>query len=174
MAELATIARPYAEALFGSGADEDTVRQMAAVAAVAADEQLQQFALHPKTQPEQVLSLLVDVAGEPLQPRVRHLLAALLDNGRIQALPEVAHQLRLRVAERMGVAKARVVSAFPLDEAQLRALQAPLERRFGRKIELAVEVDASLIGGVRAEVGDQVLDLSVKARLERMKQALVA
>lgn len=174
MAELATIARPYAEALFAAGADEQTVEQLTALGSVAADDQLQQFALHPKTQPEQVLAVLAAVVQAPLQPRVQNLLAAMLDNGRVQALPEVARQLALRVAERSGVAEAHVISAFPLDAAQESALRATLEKRFGRTLALTVEVDASLIGGVRAEVGDQVLDLSVRARLERMRQALVA
>ncbi|NBP08827.1 MAG: ATP synthase F1 subunit delta, partial [Gammaproteobacteria bacterium] len=72
------------------------------------------------------------------------------------------------------VAEAVVDSAYPLDAAQLAELTEVLEKRFGRKLKLDVRVDPTLIGGVRATVGDEVLDTSVRARLERMKTALIA
>ena len=67
-----------------------------------------------------------------------------------------------------------VYSAFPIDEAGLQTVSESLERRFGRKLNTRVELDPSLIGGIRAVVGDEVLDTSVKARLEQMKAALTA
>jgi F-type H+-transporting ATPase subunit delta len=67
-----------------------------------------------------------------------------------------------------------VYSAFPIDAGALADLSGVLEKRFGRKLNLSVELDASLIGGVRVVVGDEVLDTSVKARLEQMKTALTA
>ena len=67
-----------------------------------------------------------------------------------------------------------VHSAFPLDAAALADLSGVLEKRFGRKLNLQVELQPELIGGIRVVVGDEVLDTSVKARLEQMKVALTA
>lgn len=68
----------------------------------------------------------------------------------------------------------QIVSAFPLEGAQLAELVTSLERKFKRKLKPAVEVDSSLIGGVRVTVGDEVLDTSVRARLAGMQAALTA
>lgn len=73
-----------------------------------------------------------------------------------------------------GSSDAVVQSAFPIDAAALAALGTSLEKRFGRKLNLSVQQDQSLIGGIRVVVGDEVLDTSVKARLEQMKAALIA
>jgi F-type H+-transporting ATPase subunit delta len=70
------------------------------------------------------------------------------------------------------VSDATVFSAFPLDAAQLADTVVALERRFGRKLNATVQVDESLIGGIRVVVGDEVFDTSVKARLAQMKVAL--
>jgi F-type H+-transporting ATPase subunit delta len=67
-----------------------------------------------------------------------------------------------------------VYSAFPIDAASLAELATTLEKRFARKLNLTVELQPELIGGIRVVVGDEVLDTSVKARLEQMKVALTA
>ena len=176
MAELATIARPYAEALIAAGADQAVVTQVAALAAVAADAEVQQFAGHPKVSGQQVHELVAGLAGrsQALGPTALNLLQAVVDNGRLVALPEIAQQAQALLNARSGVSQALVQSAFPMDAGQLAAIQPVLEQRFGRKLEIAVEVDAGLIGGIRAVVGDEVFDASVRARLERMRQALTA
>jgi len=176
MAELATIARPYAEALVAAGADQAAVTQVAALAAVAADDEVQQFAGHPKVTGQQVHELVTGLAGRQLSlgTTALNLLTAVVENGRLAALPEIARQAQALLNARSGVSQALVQSAFPLEPAQLAELQPVLEQRFGRKLELAVEVDEGLIGGIRAVVGDEVFDTSVRARLDRMRQALTA
>jgi F-type H+-transporting ATPase subunit delta len=174
MAELATIARPYAEALFKAGGDAAAAEQLAALAGVAADAQLLQFAGHPKADAGQVYDVIAGVAKTPLAPTVQNLLKAVIDNGRLVALPEIAQQFHALVNAKSGVSDATVYSAFPIDAAQLADVKAVLEKRFGRKLEATVTVDPALIGGIRVVVGDEVLDTSVKARLESMKSALTA
>ncbi len=176
MAELATIARPYAEALFkaaGSGAAA-LKAPLAALAAVAADSHLRQFADDPKVGANQVFDVIAGVAGGQLDGKVANLLRAVVENGRVSALPEISAQFAALVNAQSGVSDATVYSAFPIDAGQLADISAALEKRFGRKLNPKVEIDASLIGGVRVVVGDEVLDTSVKARLEQMKAALVA
>ena len=105
---------------------------------------------------------------------MRNLLRTVIENGRLTALPEIAQQYHVLVNAKSGVSDATVYSAFPLDNAQLDDLTAALQRRFGRKLNASVIVQPELIGGVRVVVGDEVLDTSVKARLESMKAALTA
>ena len=176
MAELATIARPYAEALF-KAAQEDL--NAAAVwldelAEVAKNGHLQQFASNPKTTQEQVYDLIVGVMKAALPEQGKNFLRTVIDNGRLSALPEIAQLFRGLKNAKSGLSDAVVYSAFPMDAAALSEVAASLEKRFGRKLSVTVEIDAGLIGGIRVVVGDEVLDTSVKARLEQMKVALTA
>jgi F-type H+-transporting ATPase subunit delta len=97
-----------------------------------------------------------------------------LDNGRLDALPAIVEQHHALVNARGGVSDAVIESAFEIDAGQLVDVVASLERRFGRKLNAHVDVKPELIGGIRAVVGDEVLDTSVKARLEQMRVALTA
>lgn len=176
MAEIATIARPYAEALFkasGAGAASLTA-EIGALAAVAADAQLRQFADSPRNSVEQVFDLVLSVAGMPLSTPVQNFLRAVLDNGRLAALPEIATQFNALVNAQGGVSDALIESAFEIDAAQLVEVVAALESRFGRKLNASVQIKPELIGGIRVVVGDEVLDTSVAARLQQMKVALTA
>jgi F-type H+-transporting ATPase subunit delta len=179
MAELATIARPYAEALFkAAGHDGPALKgQLAVLAQLAADPQLRQFADNPKVPNQQVIDVLSGIAvsqGVGVDARVGNLVATVVDNGRLSALPEIATQFSALVNQSTGVSDAVVQSAFPLEPAQLADVVGALERRFNRRLNPTVEVNPELIGGVRVIVGDEVLDTSVRARLEQMKTALTA
>jgi F-type H+-transporting ATPase subunit delta len=175
MAEPSTIARPYAAALFQASTAADGAQlavQLDALAGIAGDAGLRQFAADPKVTDEQVFGLVSGIAGSDLSPKLRNLLNVVIDNGRLAVLPEIAAQFRTLVNDRGGVADAHIVSAFPLDATQQADLAKVLEKRFGRQLKTSVTVDASLIGGVRVTVGDEVLDTSVVARLEQMRVAL--
>jgi F-type H+-transporting ATPase subunit delta len=177
MAELATIARPYADALFKATPEAEQsawVEQVAALAQVAADPLMREFAQNPRSTQEQVFGVVTGAAKVVLAPAVANFLRTVLENGRLAALPLMAEQFQVLVQARQGVSEARIFSAFPISDAQVADIVVPLEKRFGRKLTAKVEVDADLIGGVRVVVGDEVLDTSVKARLERMKTALLA
>jgi len=176
MAELATIARPYAEALFKSAkADLDgTSRWLDALGAVAGNAQLLQFAENPKVTNQQVFDVVTDVAKAALPAAGVNFLRTVIENGRLSALPEIVTQFRALKNAQSGMSDAVVYSAFPIEAAALADVAAVLERRFGRKLNLTVQVAPSLIGGIRVVVGDEVLDTSVKARLEQMKVALTA
>ncbi|MBX3608247.1 MAG: F0F1 ATP synthase subunit delta [Hydrogenophaga sp.] len=176
MAEIATIARPYAEALFKAcGQDAAaTAAWLDALAVVAADDQLLQFADNPKASTQQVFDLIAGVLKTPLPTAGQNFLRTVLDNGRLTALPEIASQFRALKNAQQGSSDATVYSAFPVEAASLADLAAVLEKRFERKLNVQVEVQPELIGGIRVVVGDEVLDTSVKARLEQMKMALTA
>ncbi len=176
MAELATIARPYAEALFKStGADlSGTAVWLDELAAIASNEQLQQYAGNPSVTDAQTFDVMTGVAKTPLTDAAKNFLRVVIGNGRVAVLPEIASQFRTLKNARNGLADATVFSAFPLEDAAQQELAVTLEKRFGRKLNLTVRLDRALIGGIRVVVGDEVLDTSVKARLEQMKAALIA
>src|SRR6266705_2946814 len=136
MAETATVARPYAEAVFGLAEEAGALAQWQGTLAAMA-----QVASHPE-------------------------MRAWIDN------PEISAQfLELKNAHE-GVVEAEVRTAFRLDNAQLSGLVADLERRFKRRVQPHVTLDKELIGGVRVTVGDEVIDASVRGRLEDMAAAL--
>lgn len=176
MAELATIARPYAEALFkASGADLSSVGTwLDELAAIASNAQLLQFAANPNVTDAQVFDVVAGVAKSALTDATRNFLRTVIENGRLSALPEIAAQFRALKNAQSGSSDAVVYSAFAIDGAALTDVKAVLEKRFGRKLNVSVELQPELIGGIRVVVGDEVLDSSVKARLEQMKVALTA
>ncbi len=176
MAELATIARPYAEALFkASAADLSTAAGWVdELGSIAENVQLLQFADNPKSTVNQVFDLIASVAKTSLPEQGKNFLRTVIENGRLNALPEIAHQFRALKNAQSGSSDAVVYSAFPIDESALAEVAVMLEKRFGRKLNPSVVLQPELIGGIRVVVGDEVLDTSVKARLEQMKVALTA
>ena len=177
MAELATIARPYAEALdqsVGSGDALALIPQLQALASVAGHPDMLQLADNPKVAAKQVIDVITGVVKTPLDAKVSNLLRTVVENGRLAALPEIASQFNALVKSRSGTSDATIESAFPIDGAQLPPVVSALEKRFGRKLNATVVVAPELIGGIRVTVGDEVLDTSVRARLEKMRLALVA
>jgi len=118
--------------------------------------------------------LFLGLVKAPVSDSARRFVALLIENGRATALPEIAEQFNQLKNRLEGTALAEISSAFPLEDAQVQQLVGALEKKFGLKLKPTVTVDASLIGGVRVVVGDQVLDTSVRAQLDRMRDTLAA
>ncbi|MES2127240.1 MAG: F0F1 ATP synthase subunit delta [Pseudomonadota bacterium] len=177
MAEIATVARPYAEALFRvaqSGklaAWADLVSEMAQV---GAHPDVQAFARNPNVSGAQIADALASMLKSPVNAEAKNFLAMLIENGRVSLLPEIGAQFLALKNAHEGAADANITSAFAISDAQVADLVKTLEKKFGRKLNPSVTVDASLIGGVRVVVGDEVLDTSVKAKLQQMQIALSA
>ncbi|WP_454742328.1 F0F1 ATP synthase subunit delta [Cupriavidus necator] len=180
MAETATIARPYAEALFrvasessagNLGAWSELVSEMGQV---AANPDMKALAGDPNVPGEKLAELFLSVLKSPLNDEARRFVKLLVDNGRLTVMPEVAEQFHVLKNAREGSSDVEITSAFPLEGSQLNDLVAALERKFGRKLYAKVAVDPSLIGGVSVKVGDEVLDTSVRSRLAAMQATLTA
>ena len=176
MAELATIARPYAEALFKATASDlkTAADWVEALQKIAENPQLLQYSDNPNVTATQVFDVISGVSPVALPEMAKNFLRTVIENGRLNALPEIAAQFRTLKNAQSGSSDAVVHSAFPIDRAELAELAVTLEKRFARKLNLSVELQPELIGGIRVVVGDEVLDSSVKARLEQMKVALTA
>jgi F-type H+-transporting ATPase subunit delta len=177
MAELSTIARPYAEALFQVARTGDLKawdQLVGDMAAVASNPDMLGAMTNPNLSPEQVLEIFRAALGQDLDALAKNFVQTLGANGRLSILPEIAVQFHALKNAAQTSDDAMITTAYALDAAQLTDLVAALERRFKVKLTPHVTVDASLIGGVRVVVGDQVLDSSVRTRLDQMRVALTA
>ena len=176
MAELATIARPYAEALYKASSSDlnGAAVWVEELKDIAANPQLLQFSDNPNATVAQVFDVITGVAQVALPEMAKNFLKTVIENGRLGVLPEIASQFRALKNAQSGSSDAVIYSAFDIDTAALADLSVTLEKRFNRKLNLSVVLQSELIGGIRVVVGDEVLDSSVKARLEQMKVALTA
>jgi F-type H+-transporting ATPase subunit delta len=178
MAEITTIARPYAEAvakLAGEGKSWKVWSDMLALAAqVAADPQVTALAGNPAVPAERVADVIVSVCGNALNAEGSNFVRLLAENKRFSSLPEIARLFEEIKATEEGVLEARIVTAFELTAEQMAGLLAKLETKFGHKITASQEVDTSLIGGVVIQVGDEVMDASVRGKLYDMAATLKA
>ncbi|MDO5530447.1 F0F1 ATP synthase subunit delta [Sutterella sp.] len=183
MAELSTIARPYAEGLMqaleerkASAQDKASVLEaVAQLAQAARDPLVAQLAGDPGLSEDQVYGVLEGTIGSDQAEEVKNLLRVVIQNGRIEALPEIARQFRILKNQSEGVADAYIETAFPLSDEEVKSLLEALAKKFpGVKLHPVVSVEKELIGGVRVHVGDKLLDASIRARLSQMKTALTA
>ena len=177
MAEFATIARPYAEALFRVAQTGDMAAWSTLVSELAhigANQDVQDFARNPNVTEAHVADAFASLVKSPLTTEAKNFLAMLIENGRVSLLPEIGAQFAVLKNAQEGAADAEITSAFELSATQVADLVSTLEKKFGRKLNPTVTVDASLIGGVRVVVGDEVLDTSVRAKLQQMNVALAS
>ena len=177
MAELATVARPYAEALFRVAQTGDMAAWSTMVTElgnIGANADVQDFARNPNVKPTDVADTFAAMIKSPVTAEATNFIAMLIENRRIALLPEIAAQFAVLKNAQEGAADAHVTSAFDMSSEQVAALVASLEKKFGRKLNPTVTVDPSLIGGVRVVVGDEVLDTSVRAKLQQMNVALAS
>jgi F-type H+-transporting ATPase subunit delta len=178
MAELTTIARPYAEAAFRIAADNKAFaawsKMLSLLAGVVADPAMAAALDDPKLTAADKEALLLKVCGDQLDGLGANFVRVLVEADRYALLPQIVTLYEgLRDAAE-GVAKAEIATAFPLSDKELADLKASLEKHFGKKIEASVAVDPSLIGGARITVGDTVIDGSVQAKLQAMATQLRA
>ncbi|MET0168750.1 MAG: F0F1 ATP synthase subunit delta [Burkholderiales bacterium] len=176
MAELTTIARPYAEAVFELAKQEGRFGEwsdaLKLAAAVSQDANMQSVLSSPRVPYGQKSALLLATAGKGIGELGENFLRLVLRNGRTEVLPEISRLFEDMKDHNEGVVEASVASAFPLAEEQLKQLVAKLESRFKRRILARASVDPELIGGIVVRVGDEVLDGSVRGKLEAMAAAL--
>jgi len=178
MAELATIARPYAEALFQSTKPADLAScldQLNELAQLAALPEVAVLSNNPKVSADDLSKLLSGMVKTKLDGRTTSFLSLVNQNHRLAAIPEIARQFEAMKNQSEGAAEVVITSAFPLEGSALNDLLSSLKRRFGGKeLRPTIQVDPALIGGVRIQVGDEVLDSSVKAQLAQMQVSLGA
>ena len=175
MAESVTIARPYAEAAYRiaqeTGAQGIWAARLQRLSMIAQDGDMASVMGNPRLSAEQVAELFISLS-EDSDATLGSFIRTLAENRRLALLPEISRLFDLAKSQEEGVKEAVVHSAFPIDDAQVSTLLKQLEARFGTRLTGRVVIDPSLIGGVKVAVGDQVLDASVRGKLDAMAVAL--
>jgi len=176
MAELATLARPYAGAVFdlakANGALDRWSRTLGVLAAAAAEPRVKLLLDDPERDEAQKARQLAELCGDEVDDRAKKFLQVLAANRRLGLLEDVREQFEELRARELATLDVEVQSAFPLSEEQSRKLAAALERRFEKSVKLTNSVDAALIGGAVIRAGDTVIDGSLRGRLERLGETL--
>ena len=180
MIETITIARPYAKAAFGAAKDTDSVESWAqffeTLSELMSSSDVQNLLINPQMNNDRMLAFFDGILAEILKngytEAQRNFLVLLADNGRFQVISDICDQFMAYRDEFLGVKNAQITTALALDDASVASLIKSLEQHYECKIRANVIVDASLIGGVRIAVGDQVIDASVREKLDCMAAAL--
>jgi F-type H+-transporting ATPase subunit delta len=176
VAELITVARPYAEAAFKLARENNNLAgwsdMLALLESVVRDEQVASRIGDPNVDDHALESLLLGILGKRLDGHGRNFVQVLIQNHRLELVSHIRALYEELRRDFEGVVEARVISALPIGDAQVRTLLAALEKKYGRKVNAQVEVDPALIGGARIVVGDKVIDATVRGRLDAMAAAL--
>ncbi len=176
MSELATLARPYAEAVFDSAQDSKTTEEwsemLAFLAVVMSDERMTGLSNNPKVSQEQLTTLMQDICGKQLNPQGTNLLKLLIENRRLTLLPEISRLFEESKADAEGYVGVSVKTAFELTKAEAKKLAEVLEIKLNKKVHLEMTIDKSLIGGFLVQAGDTVIDGSIKGHLQQLANRL--
>lgn len=176
MAELLTIARPYAQAAFLFADQHHTLKDwsemLELLAVIAADPAMEAMIDNPQLTEEQVANLFISIGGEQINEKCRNFIRLLAENRRLSLLPEIAAQFEIQRREAEQTIRAELVTAYPASESQKVSVIAALKKRLEREIELDCSTDSSLLGGAIIRAGDLVIDGSVRGKLERLGSAL--
>lgn len=172
MAEIVTVARPYAEAAFRLAKEQGQLSAwfdaLSSLATVVENEEVSALIDNPKVSAAQLEALFFGIVGDKVSAEVKNFVQLLVANKRLALLPEIARQFEQLKLEAEQSVDADIVSAYPLSDAQVTDIGAQLQKRFGRQVRAQVTVDPDLMGGVRITVGDVVIDASVRGKLQAM------
>jgi F-type H+-transporting ATPase subunit delta len=172
------IARRYAKALVQLAAEEGAVDsfhdELVRVEALfAANPELGSLLSNPAYGIEAKLEMLKEVAGKlSLSATIRNFLLLLQERNRMVCLQAISSCYSVLSDELSGVVRPVITSALPLGDAQIAEIKAALEKSTGKTVNMTVEIDPALIGGVVTKIGDKVLDGSVKTQLTRIEDIL--
>jgi F-type H+-transporting ATPase subunit delta len=176
MAELVTIARPYAEAAFSLAKERGELSNwsdaLALMVAVFENAQMQAVIASPKVTAADVERVMLATCGERIDANARNFIQLLASNGRLTVLPQIQQLFEHRKAQDEGTIEAQISTAYALDDGQLQQIVTLLAKRFQKNISPAVDVDPELIGGIKVQVGDKVWDASVRGSLQQMAATL--
>jgi len=176
MAELITLARPYATGVFGHAKEHGQLNKwsdmLAFIVGVYRDPGMQAALANPTLTRAETERLFLSVCGDRIDGVARNLLGLLIRNDRLQALPQVRELFEELKANEECIVDAQVETAFPMSDDELVRLAKKLEARVQRSVRPSVKVVPELIGGVRVQIGDDVWDASVRGQLNSMATAL--
>jgi len=174
--ELATLARPYAEAAFARAAETDAVDQWSEMILflreLVADEEIARVVADPRVDKAELERLLVEISGDRLSQEGANFLHVLAENRRLELLPQIEALFDARKRHHQNALDIKIVSAYAVSAIQQRRLSEALGAYFGKSVSLTTEKDPHLIGGVKIKAGDRVIDYSLRGELDRLAAQL--
>lgn len=176
MADLTTLARPYAKAAFQVALADQALAKwsgmIALLSAVAQQEKMQDVLASPAFSAEQQAQAFIEVCGDALNESCRNLIRILADNKRLVLLPEISQLFDALQAEAEKTVDVEIISAVGIDSALEQQLAEALRNRLNRVVNVNSTVDKNLIGGAIIRAGDMVIDSSVRGRLAKLAEAM--
>ncbi|MDX1598504.1 MAG: F0F1 ATP synthase subunit delta [Marinobacter sp.] len=176
MAELRTLARPYAKAAFAAAQEHEQLAEWSQVLTVAgqvtANEDIRQLLANPELEEQKKADLILEVVEGDVTEQVRNFFAVLAANRRLPLLPEIAALFNTYRADLERTVGIEITAAFELTDEQQQQLAQALSKKLERKVSLAASMDKSLIGGAIIRTGDLVIDASVRGKLTKLADAL--
>lgn len=176
MAELAALARPYAEAVFLMAEEKGQLDQwsdmLGFLKQVTSDELLKKISDNPKVSKEALQGAMVDICEGQMDDNGLNLIKLLIKNNRLQLAGEIAEQFEVKKAEIGGIIDVTVTSAFPMADSDKDELTKSLSNSFGKQVKISVEEDSSLIGGMIIRAGDKVIDGSLSGQVQQLANKL--
>jgi F-type H+-transporting ATPase subunit delta len=176
MAELTTLARPYAKAAFAEAVEQNALVQWSDMLSIAtqfaADDSVAEVLVHPSLTAEQQATALTDLCGDKLNQSGKNFLMILGENKRLTLLPQIVEAFEELKAAQEHAVEVTVTSAFELTDAQQETLSLALKNKLQCDVRLIGEVDHSLVGGAIIRAGDLVIDGSVRGKLAKLAEAM--
>jgi len=176
MAEIATLARPYAKAVFELAVESDNFDEwsnnLKFLTKLIEDPTISAAIDNPDLGKNTLISILLEVSEDHLSDDAQSFVKILVDNQRLRTIPQIALQYEQLKAEHKGYIKVDIVSAYSLNQQQEQEIKVSLNKRLTKSVDVNVIVDKSLLGGFLIRAGDEVIDVSVKGRLEQLASEL--
>jgi F-type H+-transporting ATPase subunit delta len=177
MAEVSTIARPYALAAFKQAMEEGNLNawseMIETLALIVSDPLMKGLIANPIVKRDRLADLIIEVGGQLLSETGKNFVRVLAEKGRLTLLPEVRTIFEEERAESEGRSRVEVTSAFELDDGQKEKITSAMSKRLGTEVDISVTVDDTLIGGIVIRAGDLVIDASLRGRMSRLANALL-
>ncbi|HHH47349.1 MAG TPA: F0F1 ATP synthase subunit delta [Gammaproteobacteria bacterium] len=176
MAEISTIARPYAEAVFeiaqADGKLKEWSEMLQTIALITADPDMQALIGNTSVDKAKLAELILEIAGKVMDDKGSNLVRLLAENRRLGAVEEIAAQFETLKAEAEQTIEAEIVAAKEVSAKLQKKIADKLKARLGRDVSLKCTVDESLMGGAVIKAGDMVIDGSVSAQLDKLSVEL--
>jgi F-type H+-transporting ATPase subunit delta len=177
MAELTTVSRPYANAVFSLAKREKQLphwsRMLTVLAAASADPKVRRVLDTPEMAGPQKAQKLIEICSDELDDRARRFVRVLSENQRLDLFQAVSQQYELLKSQEEKTLEVEVISAYPVTDTEIANLKRALEKKYARDVVLASRVDAALIGGAIIRAGDTVIDGSIKGKLDKLAESLL-
>ena len=176
MSETATLARPYAEAVFKRAKETNSSAEwsemLTFLSAVIKDSEMSAIIDNPRVTDERLIQLLLDISQVKINDEGTNFLKLLVENNRLMLLPVITNIYEEYKAEDEGYVDVDVLTTYSLTKEEVKKLGLSLEKKLNKKVHMHIDVDKSLIGGVRVRAGDKVIDGSIRGRLQQLAKRL--